>query len=364
MDHFPLAFKNVLHAHSHFAFGGWLMPVLVLLITRKFPSVKTQTGYRHWRNIMVILLASSYGMLASFPFMGYKPLSIIFSTLSVAGCFYLVFMVYKSLPGKNLTVSERFLKAGLFFLALSAIGPFATGPLIAMGLQGSALYFNSIYFYLHFQINGFFVFAILAFMYKSLERRRPVPYGGKSFLFFSLSVIPNYFLSVLWNQPSIIFNIIGGAAALLQLAGLFFLLKDLRVQMKIVKLSSLLKVIMAAFILKNILQVFSAIPLVAGMAYQYKNYIIAYLHLILLGFVSLFVFTETLSNSLSSKRGMKIFLVAFITTEVLLVAQATGSLFMLPLPYFNELIWFFSLLFPVAILTMISSMKYSGQRLH
>src|SRR6478752_5070299 len=61
--HIPyLIYKNVLHAHSHFAFGGWVTPVLAFLILRFFPVLYNKTTYRHWRNSIVLMLLSSYGM--------------------------------------------------------------------------------------------------------------------------------------------------------------------------------------------------------------------------------------------------------------------------------------------------------------
>ena len=83
------SYKNVLHAHSHFAFGGWVIPVLTFLILKFFPEVCTHSSYRHWRNSIVLMLVSSYGMLLSFPYQGYGSVSIVFSTLSLVSGFYL-----------------------------------------------------------------------------------------------------------------------------------------------------------------------------------------------------------------------------------------------------------------------------------
>ena len=82
---YPLSFKNVLHGHSHFAFGGWVMPVLLSLILRYIPFLSQNISYCHWRNVATIIVGSSYGMLLTFPFGGYYLYSIIFSTLSVLG---------------------------------------------------------------------------------------------------------------------------------------------------------------------------------------------------------------------------------------------------------------------------------------
>src|SRR5690349_1019410 len=87
----PLNYKFLLHAHSHFAFGGWIMPLLIWLILRYFPEYSARVGSVHWRNITGIIFFSAYGMLSSFPFQGYGVISIIFSTLSIISGFYLAF---------------------------------------------------------------------------------------------------------------------------------------------------------------------------------------------------------------------------------------------------------------------------------
>ena len=194
-------YKNLLHAHSHFAFGGWVMPILLAIILKYFPEFTQRISYRHLRNISVSILVSAYGMLLSFPFQGYAPVSIAFSTLSIFAGFYMAFALWKAAGASN-TPSVLFLKTGLVFLVISAAGPFATGPLIAMGKAGTALYYNAVYFYLHFQYNGWFTFAILAVAYKMIEKKGPPVNGKLVYRLFTAACIPAYFLSTLWSQPT------------------------------------------------------------------------------------------------------------------------------------------------------------------
>src|SRR5215213_109055 len=63
----PLDYKNLLHGHSHFAFGGWVMPILIWMIMQYFPELVMKIPFPHWRNIVVMVLLSAYGMLLSFP---------------------------------------------------------------------------------------------------------------------------------------------------------------------------------------------------------------------------------------------------------------------------------------------------------
>ncbi|HET7896989.1 MAG TPA: hypothetical protein VFL47_04955, partial [Flavisolibacter sp.] len=76
LSSFPLTYQHLLHGHSHFAFGGWVMPVLLALVLKNFSELSEQITFQHWRNIAVLTLLSAYGMLASFPVQGYAAVSI------------------------------------------------------------------------------------------------------------------------------------------------------------------------------------------------------------------------------------------------------------------------------------------------
>ncbi len=348
-------YKNVLHAHSHFAFGGWVIPALTFLVIKFFPELSSTVAYRHWRNIIVLLFISAYGMLLSFPFQGYGAISILFSTLSILASFYLGIVIWKAARKFQLFTSHYFLLAGLFFCFISAIGPFSTAPLIAMGKAGTPLYFNAIYFYLHFQYNGFFTFTVLAVLYKLIEQNKPVNNGKLVFRLLSFACIPTYFLSVLWTEPSLSFYIIGGSAALLQLAAVAWLLKDIKaIGWKSDWQGWLFRIAIFVFIIKNVLQLLSAFPSIARLAFQNRNFIIAYLHLVLLGFISIFIFSVVLKTTTShfSKilhRGLMCFLFAFLTTELLLVIQAGGYLSFFNITNYLFLLFGLSLFFPAGL---------------
>ena len=352
--HLPV-YKNLLHAHSHFAFGGWVMPALLLLIMRFFPELCNDSTYRHWRNIVVLSLSSAYGMLLSFPFQGYAFVSIVFSTLSIVAGLYAGWLIRHNRCQPYFRTSWHFLQAAFFYFALSAIGPFATGPMIAMGMTGTELYYNAIYFYLHFQYNGFFTFIILAVLYRIIEHTRPFNDGKQVWQMMNIACLFSFSLSVLWIQPDIYVNIIGCLAAALQLAALALVFKDLKgISLSGYCLSWLWKFSMLALLLKCILQLISALPMIAELAFQNRNFIIAYLHLALVGFTSIFIcsfllrwrghYQTKLFNS-----GIAVFLTAFITTEVLMALQASGWLVFLPSGAYPHLMFLFSLLFPAGI---------------
>lgn len=361
-------YKNLLHGHSHFAFGGWVMPVLLALIIKAFPELHEKISFRHWRNISFLLLFSAYGMLVFFPLQGYKAGSIIFSTLSVLAGYYLAFVCWKALKKiENKTIAHSYLKWGLVFLVVSAIGPFATGPLIAMNYQGKPIYYNAIYFYLHFQYNGWFQFAVLAFLYKFFTPAGGWRYSKIVFWLFTIACLPAYALSVLWTQPSIVFNIIGGTAAFMQLLACFFLWKDLRrldIHNRLTKWMLLL--VFSFFLLKNFLQFFSAFQFVADMAYQYRNFVIAYLHLVLLGVISLFAILLVIKQyklpvTGLMKMGVAIFIFSFITTEFMLVLSAFGGMMQFVIPHFSFWLLAASCFFPAGLALLMGGINKSAR---
>jgi hypothetical protein len=272
-------------------------------------------------------------------------------------------VVWKSLR-KSRLVSHLFLKAGLFYLVLASIGPFATGPMIAMGMKGSVLYFDAIYFYLHFMYNGWFTFAVLALLYRKLEDHRNTKQDYRAFLLLNLSVIPSFFLSTLWSHPPLILNIIGGLSALLQIYAAYLVIKAyLQTKFSPSFSTSLTTIALSAFAFKNFLQFLSAFPYFADLAYHNRNFVIAYLHLVLLGFISLYIMSIIFSllamKKTQIKKAILTFIIGLTTTELLLVFQASGLLTHLPPTTYYQLLWLLSTLFPISIFLLY---QYHNQK--
>jgi hypothetical protein len=350
----PLSYGNILHGHSHFAFGGWITPALLWMIMGSFPEITRRIPYVHWRNVFIVLMVSAYGMLLMFPLHGYGLVSIFFSTLSIAATYYFAIMILRITNGRN-DISTRFLRAALFLLMSSALGPFAIGPLHAAGKAETAIYFNCVYFYLHFQYNGWFSFAILAVAYRKFSLGKENNFGRSAFVLLFTGCVLSLFLSFLWNQPGLLFNIAGGAGAVLQLVGLGYLLRDLFKAGNRALVKCLEGIALGAFALKLLLQLFNAFPVVAATAYLHRNLIIAYLHLIMLGFVSTFILgnvTRDLTPYISRqlKLPVYIFLVAFVASELLLVSEVLTPFFGLTVPAPATWMFIISSAFPISAL--------------
>ena len=79
---FPLRvfdFSNILHAHSHYAFAGWItMALMALMVYEILPE--EMHNKKSYGIFMTGTLISAAGMLVFFLYQGYAFFSILFST--------------------------------------------------------------------------------------------------------------------------------------------------------------------------------------------------------------------------------------------------------------------------------------------
>jgi hypothetical protein len=343
-----IVYSYLLHTHSHVMFLGWVLNVLIIAFAHEFPSTKT------FKTIFWFLQVCVVGMLISFPLQGYGLYSIAFSTLHTLGAFFFIILFFRSTKALS-SISAYLARAALLFFVLSSLGPFSLGYLKANGLEHTNLYRFSIYFYLHFQYNGFFLMAILSLFIKLIEDHIPpnvMPDVKQGCRLLVISCVPAFALSMLWAAPGIIFNVIGAIAAIAQFAGLYLALKPLS---NVIRNTSffrtekfLLTMSFFALILKLILQLVSAYPPVAFFANEFRPIVIAYLHLVLLGCISFFLIAWMIRKQII---GADIYwivglLVAgFVGSQILLVISPwNSSIFDLDANGSNVMLFIFSIL--------------------
>jgi hypothetical protein len=275
-------YQFIMHAHSHFAFSGWIFFSIALLIAPLCNGGKLSSSFKA---ILFLALVSAYGMLVSFSWQGYKLVSIGFSTLFVLVTFCFTYLVFKSdlLKDSVNTIAYKFIRGSLILLCLSALGPFALGPLAAAGLQHSPHYHNAIYLYLHFQMNGFMLLAVLGLLASTMPVKPITVNQGRWLNIFIFSTIPLYFIFTLWGKPGNVLWIQACIGAGLNLVGwlvLCFYLKS-----NWCYLSFLEKAALIALTLKCIFQLFVCIPVIGNWTFINRNLIIGYIHLLTLGVI-------------------------------------------------------------------------------
>ncbi|WP_162052933.1 hypothetical protein [Pontibacter pamirensis] len=373
-------YKYVLHGHSHVALLGWLYCAFFAVLLYMFPP-QTDKDRKSFKRQFFLTQVSVVGMMLSFPVQGYALLSIVFSTTHILLSYWFAYTFWKqanqqkALQQKHRTALQ-YLGASLLFLVLSSIGPWAIGPIMAAGNSGGVAYYSAIYFYLHFQYNGWFTFAVLGMLFWFLEHHH-IAYSKKlainAFWLLAVACVPAVALSVLWAKPATVVYWIGGAAGLMQLMALYLLLKLLwQVRQQVMALLKpwvqlLVGLAMFFFVVKLALQAVSALPALADLAYRVRYFIIGYLHLSLIGFVSLFLLGTMLQLGIYrlgkyGKFGLVLLLLGFFSTELLMFLQGTLLWLRLPfIPSFNLLMLLFSIPMPIGLGLLFMSQLKSGK---
>lgn len=354
------------HSHSHVMFLGWILNVLFLSFTEYHLSEKDRPQFLKY---FLLLQVPVFAMMISFPLQGYGMFSIIFSTVHTLATAVAVAIFFRKTAGRSET-SLWFAKAAWIFFLVSTAGPFSLGYLMANGMGTTVWYNLSIYYYLHFQYNGLFLFGVLGLFYQLLERHQ-ISFDdarARRFGFWTaVACIPAYVLSALFAQPGIAFNLIGAAAALLQFYALYLFAIELRILRHPIRMKfrpavySLCKVVLLFWVVKLILQFVSAHPYIAELAYALRPVVIGYLHLVLLGVITAFLLAWYMERGFVRKRYAKfalwILTAGFLGTEICLVCmpwwtQLTGGVISSAIAIFSFsfLLFFGGLIFFLAFI--------------
>ncbi len=355
--------RNILHAHSHFAFAGWITHSIYILLLQYIASEVPSFKFKTYRILLLINLFCAYGMLISFFFTGYSSISIVLSSLSIFNNAFLIFFLFKDF--NQIQKSETpipWFKAGLVFNLVSSLGTFYLAYMMSSRNFNENLYLASVYFYLHFQYNGFFIFSCMGFALNSLKLFIPSFQNNRMiFILFFSACIPAYFLSTLWTKlPQWLYLFIV-LAAISQLLAWFMLIKQIHKANKsgnqLSKFSRFLLLFVAiAFTIKLFLQLGSTIPEISKLAFGFRPVVIAYLHLVLLAIVSVFLLSQfyllqLINPNKQNKTALMIILFGIFMNEVVLGIQGIASFSYLPIPYIHHalliiaLIIFFGLCF-------------------
>ena len=347
--------KHLQHSHSHFAFSGWISHTLMVLMIGflEYKIKKTEVQFIKKYNLLLITnLICSYGMLISFIIQGYGAISILFSTSSIVIACVFTFFYFKDLKLiSHEDLSKNWFKASLFFNVISSLGTFALAyMMVSKNIQQNE-YLSSIYFYLHFQYNGWFFFACMGLLISFLQLKKAENlFFNKTFWLFFVSCIPAYFLSTLWLKLPTWIYVLTLLSALVQTITWFkFLYVIIKLKNNFLEkyplvLRYILFFVGVALSLKFILQLGSTIPALSQLAFGFRPIVIAYLHLVLLAIISLFLLFYIYANQFLTfnkqiKNGIIIFSVGVLLNEIILAIQGIASFSYTLIPFVNEMLF-------------------------
>ena len=194
------------------------------------------------------------------------------------------------------------------------------------------------------------------------HRLRPI------FRLFALAFFPAFLLSVLWLKvPSWVYALVAIAAAL-QLTGWALLLKRIKENRLLLTKShgmltqSMFVLWATALTIKLCLQAGSVIPSLSKLAFGFRPVVIGYLHLVLLGVITLFILTYIITlqyiavNKLTVK-GIIVFITGIIINETLLMGQGVAAMNYKNVPFINPL------LFAAAVVLLLGALLINvGQK--
>ncbi len=360
--------KHLQHGHSHFAFIGWITHTLFVLIIGVIQREQIIVSISIYRKLLIVNLVCAYGMLISFVIQGYGFFSITLSTLSVFTAYAFAYLLFKDLKKLSDRPYAIWFTAALWFNIISSLGTFTLAFMMASHNFNQNIHLASLYFYLHFQYNGFFMFACMGLLLAKIYELKPSYQQSNSiFWMFFLSCIPAYFLSVLWAKlPLWLYALVILAALTQILAWVKFLLSMKRgvVSRDSIFISGryLFLIILIALSVKFLLQLGSTIPSVSKLAFGFRPIVIAYLHLILLAIISVFLVAYMFIYKLITiNKTTTIALILLVTgvylNEIVLGVQGIASFSYTLVPFANEILFGIAVLISVSLILMLISQR-------
>jgi len=350
--------KHIQHAHSHFAFTAWISQALYLLLIH-FLDQHTIISIKKYNRILLANTLLSVAMMISFIIKGYHFTSNTFSFLIILNSIYFTWCFIKDSKQFN---EHQFIKswfyAGLLFNIISTFGTFYLAYLMINKIYHQESQLASVYFYLHFQYNGWFIFTCLGLMFYQARNLISIKNRSSIFWLFFIATFPNYFLSILWLKIPTTIYIIVVISAITQLSIWLYLsiqayyTRDKWMVSRVRYLNLICIVLYCAFTLKLILQFVSIIPTISHMAYSLRPIVIAYLHLVLLVIISLFIvlyFFKSILNS-NSFLAVMVFMIAILINEILLGIQGFAGIFTVSIPYIHYYLFSISILILLSII--------------
>ena len=352
--------RHVTHSHSHIGLLGWIYTILSSLICQYFLRETDRKPY------FILFLCTQFcilGMLFSFPFGGYFLYSIIFSSLFIICTYwfsifflkrskkynFIRFSISKSVDTEHdKPLSLKFVHWGIYFLILSSIGIWLLPVAIVKAGKGSDWYNSALYFFLHFQYNGWFLAVLFGLLVGEIEHKSLLNSKRlKGALYnFVIGTIGSVTLSWVgfFNEP--ILYIIGNISGFLLLASIFELY---RAYMQLEKPAFLMQMFLLLCMLKTIFMFLGSFPWIAEVVLPNREFVISYLHFTFLGVIGFGVlhFLEKNLHIHFPYWSLSIYTTAFVGSEILITYKGIAILCELFVPdnYYLLLVVFSSVFF-------------------
>lgn len=362
--------KHMQEAHSHFAFYGWITQIIYVLIIRYLQKFLHEYQLKPYNVLLIVNAIASYTMIPSFIYNGYYWLSIAASTVALLTSFVFLYYLVKDLKTVK-DLSKPWFVGGLLFAVLSSVGVFGLSYMMISGHMTQNLYLAATYYYLHFQYNGFFLFACIGLLIDSIRNvgaEISEKENRTTFWLMFFGCLVGYGLSVLWLKlPLWIFIciVIATLAQTLAAVKIYKMVKNNWTHL-VVNFSPMQRFVLIyvgfAFFVKILLQLGSNIPAVSQFAFGFRNIVIAYLHLILLMCISVFLISQILATNVFKitkpiLNGLKLLLLGIFLNEAVLGIMGVLSIKYISFPYSPQILLVVSVMMLLGLLLMFFNLR-------
>ena len=360
--------KYLQEAHSHFAFSGWISQTIYVLIIQLFRSNLSSLKEKTYQYLLMANLVCAYGMLVAFAIQGYGTVSIFFASASLVIGYAFSYIAYlDAIRLERHHPSKNWIKAAIVFGILSTIGTIVLSHMMATKQYDQTTYLGSVFLYLHFQYNGWFMFACFALF---LDQIKENLYHNKQLRFafwaFVLSGIPAYFLSTLWARIPDWLYVLVVLAAISQMTGWWLFIRVLLQHIAFLKqlfqkvVSYLFLIVALALTLKLLLQLASTIPFVSKLAFGFRPIVIAYLHLVLLLILTVFLLTFLyhkgyIRSTRLATAALFVFVIGVILNETVLATEGIAAFSYTIIPWVNEILFVVAIVIATGAIGLIGS---------
>lgn len=362
----PIAvdYAKLIHAHSHAAMLGWVYLMIFTQFTGYFVPPEKQKKYN---GLFWVTQFSVVGMMISFPIQGYALFSISFSTLHILCSYVFTFRIWKDNQIGYRPV-KRLVFASLGFMLFSTLGAWSLGIIASVLGKDSPFYQTAIQFFVHFQFNGWFVFAVMAVFLAMLRQHGfeiNKKYFGRFYYSLMFSAIVTFALPLSWFFSFGGFFYANCLGVAVQLLALIWFLRMIGPAWPVLleKYSGakwIFLLSLASFTLKIAMQIITVFRVFAQASHTVRNFTIGFIHLGTLGLITGFLFFFLTMNGFIdnrkrwSKAGMWLFFAGFLTTElVLFLGGMLQFVKAPPIPFYPGILFGASVLLPLGLLALL-----------
>ena len=357
-------FRPLLNAHYHVAMIGWAFIAMVVFMLQD----ETANGPSRRSNMLLaVTQVAVVGMLFGFPVQSYGTFINTVSALQMLASYWLGIQVWKATRTWRANGSRLLTRLAVVLMFVSTLGVWALGPIISGGKFGTEIYYWSVQWFLHFQLNGWFWFGALA-----LWSRWAETHGARHVMdrftirLWLVSVVLTFALAVAWSERHWTVYLVNSIGVVLQLwAGWRTAKAILHAQKMLFDKAPLwawrcVSYSLVGMGLKVLMQAAVAIPQVAIMAFTVRNFVIGFIHLNTLGAISMMLFAMALvrgwfiSTSRTARIGLSLFTAGMVLMEGVLFLQ--GLLFWIGwgmIPGYYWIILGVSMLLPAGIFVLL-----------